>query len=217
MSDRDSANLKTALTMSKPNLDASIEAAEEENRNVLREIVDPTPGLMTDDLFTDADLNRVQNENEAKFKLGNAVQETLDRILNDVTRNISWSKESGSTIPFSQHPTDDREDFVIDTENKNIKVSKSALQTKITTAKKKPSAVNKRSPYFLRKRKAMYLDSAGRLSYQPFVKETIPDQETDKIKAAESIVDSIVRQLPDQHKKLKFDLDETNDIKITEL
>ena len=203
--------------MSKTNLDASIEAAEEENRNVLREIVDPTPGVVTDDLFTEADLNRAQNENEAKFKLGNAVQETLDRILNDVTKNINWNKESGSTIPFSQLATDDRENFVIDTGNKNIEISKSALQTKITTAKKKPSAVKKRSPYFLRKRKAMYLDSADTLSYQPFIKESIPDQETEKIKAAESVVDSIVRQLPDQRKKLKFDLDETNDIKITEL
>ena len=217
MSEYNSAYLKTALTMSKTNLDASIEAAEEENRNILREIVDPTPSLVTDELFTDADLNRAQNENEAKFKLGNVVQETLDRILNDVTRNISWNKESQNTLTFSQLPTDDREDFVVDTKNKNIEVSKSALQTKITTGKKKPSAVKKRSPYFLHKRKGMHLESADVLSNQPFVKEIIPDQETDKIKAAESIVDSIVKQLPDRRKKLKFDLDEINDIKITEL
>ena len=171
MSENDSAYLKTALTMSKTNLDASIEAAEEENRNILREIVDPTPSLVTDELFTDFDLNRVQNENEAKFKLGNPVQETLDRILNDVTRNISWNKESQNTLTFSKLPTDDREDFVVDTENKNIEVSKSALQTKITTAKNKPSAVKKRSPYFLCKRKAMHLDSADALSNRPFVKK----------------------------------------------
>ena len=91
------------------------------------------------------------------------------------------------------------------------------MQTKITTGKKKPNAVKKRSPYFLHKRKGMHLESADVLSNQPFVKEIIPDQETDKIKAAESIVDSIVKQLPDRRKKLKFDLDEINDIKITEL
>ena len=160
MTDNESAYLKTALTMSETNLDASIEAVEEENRNVLREIVDPTSGLVTDDLFTRSDLNRAQNENEAKFKLGNAVQETLDKILNDITRNISWNKESESTIEFSQLPTDNREDFVIDIENKNIETEKTALQTKITTGKKKTNAIKKRSPYLLRKRKAMFLDSA---------------------------------------------------------
>ena len=45
----------------------------------------------------------------------------------------------------------------------------------------------------------------------------MPDKESNQIKAAESIIDSIVKQLPDRRKKLKFDLDETNDIKLTEL
>ena len=53
--------------------------------------------------------------------------------------------------------------------------------------------------------------------YNPYLRQSIPDQETNKIKAAESIIDSIVKQLPDQHKKLKFDLNATNDIKLTEL
>ena len=56
LTERDSAFLKTSLTMSKPNLDASIEAAEEKNKKILRDIVDPTPGFAVDDNFTDADL-----------------------------------------------------------------------------------------------------------------------------------------------------------------
>ena len=45
LSETDSAFLKTSFTMSKPNLDASIEAAEEENRKIIQNIVDPTPGF----------------------------------------------------------------------------------------------------------------------------------------------------------------------------
>ena len=43
----DSAYLKTVLTMSKTNLDATIEAAEEKNKQILQDIFDPTPGLIT--------------------------------------------------------------------------------------------------------------------------------------------------------------------------
>ena len=48
LTERDSAFLKTSLTMSKPNLDASIEAAEEENKKIIQDIVDPTPGFIVD-------------------------------------------------------------------------------------------------------------------------------------------------------------------------
>ena len=41
MTEKDSAFLKTSLTMSRLNLDASIELAEEENEKILRDIVRP--------------------------------------------------------------------------------------------------------------------------------------------------------------------------------
>ena len=80
--------------MSKPNLDASIEAAEEKNEKILRDIVDPTPGFVVDDNFTDADLLNRGTENEAKFKLGNAAQKRLDTILDDINKSISFANES---------------------------------------------------------------------------------------------------------------------------
>ena len=46
--------------------------------------------------------------------------------------------------------------------------------------------------------------------------ESIDDKEANKIKAAESVIDSIINQLPDR-KKLKFNLDSSNDIRLTEL
>ena len=199
--------------MSKPNLDASIEAAEEENENILREIIDPTPGLTVDDIFTDADLDKAQDENEVKFRLGNAAQKRLNTVLDDINKHISFENES--SILFSKQIADGRKDFVVDKSNENIELSKSTFQTKIDAVKRK---TKKRSPYQLRSRqRPLFFDSAESLLHKPFLHQSIPDQETNKIKAAESIVDSIVKQLPDQRKKLKFDLDETNDIKLTEL
>ena len=213
ISDNESAYLKTALTMSKASLDASIEADEEKNKSILKDIVDPTPGLITDELFRDADLNRDQNENEAKFKLANKLQDAVDKTLSEVSAFISLSHE-----PKKPPPTDDREDFVVDVKDKNIEVSKSALQTKIVnTNKRRSSNLKKRSPYFLRKRKAENSELADALTNRPFVNEIVPEQETDKIKAVESIVDSVIKQFPDRRKKPKFALDQSNDIKISEL
>ena len=220
ISDNESAYLKTALAMSKTNLDASIEAAKEENKEILCDIVDPTPGLITNELFTEADLDRDQNENDAKFKLANRLQKALDKTLNEVSAYISLIEEPKKTITFPHPPTDTRKDFEVSVKDKNLEVSQSALQTKIVNTNKRSRRsrnIEKRSPYNLRKRKFDHLSLAEALSNQPFIISTIPDQETKKIKAVESIVDSIVKQLPDQRKKLKFDLDQSNDIKISEL
>ena len=95
-----------------------------------------------------------------------------------------------------------------------MEIEKSPTTTKISTVKK---GNQKRSPYNLRsfKRKIDYLKSVNTLC-GPFIHESIDDKERNKIKAAETVIDSIVNQLPDR-KKLKFDLDSSNDIRLTEL
>ena len=75
----------------------------------------------------------------------------------------------------------------------------------------------KRSPYKLRSRKKQFAESADSLMHRPYLYQSVADKESNKIKAAESIIDSIVKQQPDQRKKLKFDLDASNDINLTEL
>ena len=119
LTERDSAFLKTSLTMSKPNLDASIEAAEEENKKIIQDIVDPTPGFIVDDSFTDADLILIKNENEAEFKLGNAAQKRLDTILDDINKSIIEYNESN--IQFSKEIDENRKDFSVQKENKTFK------------------------------------------------------------------------------------------------
>ena len=111
LSETDSAFLKTSLTMSKPNLDASIEAAEEENRKIIQNIIDPTPGFFVDEKFTDDDLNNRENENEAELKLGNAAKKRFESILDDINKNINVKNES--SIQFSNEIDENRKDFVV--------------------------------------------------------------------------------------------------------
>ena len=217
LSETDSSFLKTSFTMSKPNLDASIEAAEEENRKIIKNIVDPTPGFFVDEKFTDDDLNNRENENEAEFKLGNAAKKRFDTILEDINKNINVKNES--SIQFSKEVDQNRKDFAVQKQKENVQVLKSVYRTKIETVKPKKNL--KTSPYNLRsykerKRKREFLESADSLQ-KPYLYQSISDKETNKIKAAASVIDSIVKQLPDHRKKLKFNLDTTNDIKLAVL
>ena len=211
--------------MAKPNLDASIEAAEEKNRKIIQDIVDPTPGLFVDEKFTDDDLNNREYENEAEFKLGNAAKKRFDTILKeinnrykeDVKASISDFKNK-STIQFSNEIDENRKDFAIKKEKEDIQVLKSVYQTKINTVRKKNS---KRGLYNLRsnkqqKRKSEFLESADSLD-KPYLYQSISDKERNKIKAAESVIDTVIKKLPEQRKKLKFDLDASNNITLTEL
>ena len=214
----DSAYLKTAITISRTNLDATIEAVEEKNKQVLRDIVDPTPGLITNELFTETDQNRNQEENETNIKLNNEAQSVLNKILDEVSAYLSLDQPIVEKISFPKPSTDTRDDFEVSFKDKDIEVSKTALKTKITTNKKSRRSTNrnKRSPYFLRKRKFDHLMFTEALKDLPLFYENILDEETSKVNAVESIVDSIVKQIP-EHKKLKLDFGDSNDIKITEL
>ena len=216
LNETDSLFLKTSFTVTKPNLDASIEAAEEKNRKIIRDIVDSTPGFIVDEKFTDHDLNNREYENEAEFKLGNAAQKRFETISKEINENIADFKND-SVIQFSNEIDQNRSDFTVQKEKQNIEVLKSDYQTKIGTIKPKKNL--KTSPYNLRsykqrKRKRELFESADSL-HKPYLYQSISDRETNKIKAAETVIDSIVKQLPDQSKKLKFNLDTTNDIKLT--
>ena len=74
INESDSLFLKTSFTLAKTNLDAAIEAAEEENKEVIKTIIDPTPGLIVDEKISNNVLENREYEDETKFKVGNAAQ-----------------------------------------------------------------------------------------------------------------------------------------------
>ena len=152
-----------------------------------------------------------------KMRLRNAAKKRFDTILEDINKNINVKNES--SIQFSNEVDQNRKDFAVQKQKENIQVLKSVYRTKIETVKPKKNL--KTSPYNLRsykerKRKREFLESADSLQ-KPYLYQSISDKETNEIKAAASVIDSIVKQLPDHRKKLKFNLDTTNDIKLTVL
>ena len=232
----------------RPNLNSTIEAAEEKNMQVLREILDPTPGLIANKTFTENDQSRNQDENENNFKLASEAQSALDNLLNDASSSPQIDQPVVEKIPnndlkseetedfyiedsyidenplreiqnyFPQPSTDTRKDFEVTFNDSDYKVSKTVLNTKIVPKKTRQASRSyfKRSPCLLRKGKYDYLTSTQTLKDLELYSKEIPDDETTKINSVESNIDSIVKPIP-EHKKLKFNFDENNDIKISVL
>ena len=236
LNESDSLFLKTSFTLAKKNLGASIEAAEEENKEIIKDIIDPTPGFIVDEKITDDDIENREYKDESKFRLSNAAKKRFDNILKDITEDINTYKlpNREAQVELLKDITEDintyklpnREaqvellnekidDFTVTKEQGQLKIEKSPTFTKVSTSKKG----NRRSPYNLRsfKRKYEFLKSEDSLT-KPISFE-VDDNESKKIKAAESVIDSIVNRLPDlpEREKLKFKLDSDNDIKLTEL
>ena len=213
LNETESLFLKTSFTLSKTNLDASIEAAEEKNKKVIQDIIDPTPGFIVGEKITDDDFENREYEDESKFRLSNAAQQRFDNILKDITHDVKSYQVPNRKYGFLNEKN---EDFVVKKEQDQLEIEKSPTATKISTVKKRNK---KRSPYNLRsfKRKYEFLKSADSLA-KPIIFE-VNDKESNKIKAAETVIDSIINQLPDlpERKKLKFNLDSSNDIRLTTL
>ena len=134
LNETDSLFLKTSFTMSKTNLDASIEAAEEKNRKVIQDIVDPTPGFVVDEKITDDDFSNREYEDESKFKLSNAAQQRFDNILKDITHDIRSYKVPNRKYEFVNEKN---KDFVVKKEQDQLEILKSPTTTKISTVKKR--------------------------------------------------------------------------------
>ena len=195
LNEQESLFLKTSLTLSKTNLDASIEAAEEKNKKVIQEIIDPSPGFVIDEKFTDDDFSNREYGDKSKFKLNNAARQKFNNILKEInrdTKSFILPNRKYKLINESEDFTVEKEDFTVEKEESELEIQKSPLETKILNKKDQ-----KRSPYNLRsfKRKIEHLKSEDKLN-KPLIFE-VEDKEIDKINAAEKILNSIINKAPD--------------------
>ena len=211
----DSDFLKTSLTLSKTNLDASIEAAEEENRMIIQDMINPTPGLFVDQTFTNDDLNTMNTDDESKFKLNNQSMKKINEITNNLNNSVSKFQEMLNNYELTIKPTKsiNQETSIdsIELPKKEIEILKSDLDTKIKTTKKSKI---KSSPYNLRsaKRKFNIIDSSDSLS-KPFLYFASNENEKNKVEAVEKVFNSVLNNIPEEHrKKLKFNFDSSNNI-----
>ena len=100
----------------------------------------------------------------------------------------------------------------IELPNKEIEILKSDLDTKIKTTKKSKI---KSSPYNLRsaKRKFNIIDSSDSLS-KPFLYLASSENEKNKVEAVEKVFNSVLNNLPEHRKKLKFNFDSSNNVNV---
>ena len=71
--------MKTAIKINKTDLDVAVENAEESNKEIINDMIDPTPGLIVEDtLNLDKQFEYNSNNLERTFHLSNQIQERLD-------------------------------------------------------------------------------------------------------------------------------------------
>ena len=98
--------MQTAITINKTDLDAVVENAEESNKEIINDMIDPTPAIILDDtLNLDRQSEYDSNDLEITFDLSNQVQEKLDNLLSLMKENtcpsidISMIEKPAEGIP----------------------------------------------------------------------------------------------------------------------
>ena len=94
--------MKAAITINKKEIDTAIENAEESNKEVIDEIIDPTTGLIINKKFNIDGQSKYQtNELEKNYALSNQIQERLDDLLTKM-------KEKTNLVNYTiQKPTEE--------------------------------------------------------------------------------------------------------------
>ena len=110
--------LQTAITINKTDLDAAFENAEESNKEVANDIIDPTPGLIVDNtLNLDKQFEYNSNDLERTFDLSNQVQERLDELLSLMKENTRPSIDMWMT----EKPTEELPNNPLSSEKSTVK------------------------------------------------------------------------------------------------
>ena len=199
----ESSFLKTAVTLEKTNIDATIEKEEENNREIIKSIIDPTPGAI---VTQSAPRNIFENreEDESKFKLGNSAQKRLENILNNISQNIKLPSPTKETI-FTAKTEANTE---IEKDQKEIAIEKKPEFTSVITRPKRK--LGRTSPYNLRKRKSKFLKSEEALTES--IDFSVDDNEIKKIDRVGKLIDSILNRSGLERQEFVFD--ENNNIQI---
>ena len=199
----ESAFIKTALTLENTNINATIEKEEEDNREIIQSIIDPTPGsILTQS--APRDILESREQDESGFKLGNGAQKRLDNILDNIFENIKLPQPINEEV------------FKIKTEGGN-EIEKSTTEIKIkkqpefTSVISRPKRkLSRTSPYNLRQRKSKFLKSEEALTDS--IDFAVDDNVNKKIDRTENLIDSIVNRSGKVRQEFVFD--ENNNIVI---
>ena len=90
---------RMALTVNKTDIETAVDMAEESNKALINEIIDPGSGLIVHDTVNiDSQLDFEKNDLNTTFRLSNTLQERLDNILDDARKKVSSLKFPGEAI-----------------------------------------------------------------------------------------------------------------------
>ena len=90
---------RMALTVNKTDIETAVDMAEESNKALINEIIDPTSGLIVHDTVNiDSQLDFEKNDLNTTFRLSNTLPERLDNILDDARKKVSSFKFPGEAI-----------------------------------------------------------------------------------------------------------------------
>ena len=90
---------RMALTVNKTDIETAVDMAEESNKALINEIIDPALGLIVHDTVNiDSQLDFEKNDLNTTFRLSNTLQERLDNILDDARKKVSSLKFPGEAI-----------------------------------------------------------------------------------------------------------------------
>ena len=199
----ESAFIKTALTLENTNINATIEKEEEDNRETIQSIIDPTPGSILTQTAP-RDIFESREQDESGFKLGNGAQKRLDNILDNIFENIKIPQPSNEEV------------FKIKTEGGN-EIEKSTTEIKIkkqpefTSVISRPKRkLSRTSRYNLKQRKSKFLKSEEALTDS--IDFAVDDNVSKKIDRVEKLVDSVVNRSGKVRQEFVFD--ENNNIVI---
>ena len=91
--------LRTDLKLNETDLEAAADIADAENEMLYEEIINPTPGLVDDDINVDSQFDFQNSDLDTSFRLFDTLQERLDDILKN-------AREKLSSLEFSGEPTE---------------------------------------------------------------------------------------------------------------
>ena len=104
--------VRASLTLREEELRVNDEIANEENKDVIKSIVDPTPGLLVNDEMDFQDINVPPNTTDNTYKLQLQVQKHLDEMVIDAVQ---------PKIEQDLYTDDDFAPFMIVDDDKEVK------------------------------------------------------------------------------------------------
>ena len=120
--------IQTSLTLREEELRAADETADEENKDIIKSIVNPTPGLLVDNKIDFQVINFSPTTTDNTYKLPPAVQKQLAEMVIDAAQpkieQDLYIEDDLDSFMFVDEPKNDNDSMVIDVKLRNEQIKR---------------------------------------------------------------------------------------------